>query len=45
MIDAKGAPDKAAYIGHQLETQQREVARPWVPELRISAHVREILGC
>ncbi|WP_024506095.1 Xaa-Pro peptidase family protein [Bradyrhizobium sp. ARR65] len=38
VIYAKGAPDKAAYVGHRLETHQREVARPWVPELRTTAH-------
>ena len=38
VIYAKGAPDKAGYIGHRLETHQREVARPWVPELRTSGH-------
>ena len=38
VIYAKGTPGKAAYIGHRLETHQREVARPWVPELRTSAH-------
>ena len=38
MIYAKGAPDKAGYVGHRLETHQREVVRPWVPELRTSAH-------
>ena len=38
VIYAKGAPDKAGYIGHRLETHQREVARPWVSELRTSGH-------
>jgi len=38
VIYAKGAPDKAGYVGHRLETHQREVARPWVPELRTSGH-------
>jgi Xaa-Pro aminopeptidase len=38
MIYAKGAPDKCGYVGHRLETHQREVARPWVPELRTSGH-------
>jgi Xaa-Pro aminopeptidase len=38
VIYAKGAPDKTAYIGHWLEAHQREVARPWVPELRTTAH-------
>jgi Xaa-Pro aminopeptidase len=38
VVYAKGAPDKAGYVGHRLETHQREVARPWVPELRTSGH-------
>jgi Xaa-Pro aminopeptidase len=38
VIYAKGAPAKTAYIGHRLETHQREIARPWVPELRTAAH-------
>jgi Xaa-Pro aminopeptidase len=38
VIYAKGAPDRAGYVGHRLETHQREVARPWVPELRTSGH-------
>ena len=38
VIYAKGAPDKAGYIGHRLETHQREVTRPWVSELRTSGH-------
>ena len=38
VIYAKGAPDKAGYVGHRLETHQREVERPWVPELRTSGH-------
>jgi Xaa-Pro aminopeptidase len=38
VIYPKGAPEKAAYIGHRLETHQREVVRPWVPELRTSGH-------
>jgi Xaa-Pro aminopeptidase len=37
VIYPKGAPDKAAYIGHRLETHQREVVQPWVGELRTSA--------
>jgi Xaa-Pro aminopeptidase len=38
VVYAKGAPDKAGYVGHRLETHQREVARPWVPELQTSGH-------
>jgi Xaa-Pro aminopeptidase len=38
VIYAKGAPDKAGYVGHRLETHQREVVRPWVPELRTLSH-------
>jgi Xaa-Pro aminopeptidase len=38
VIYAKGAPDRAGYVGHRLETHQREVVRPWVPELRTSSH-------
>jgi Xaa-Pro aminopeptidase len=38
VIYPKGAPDKAGYVGHRLETHQREVARPWVGELRTSGH-------
>ena len=34
VVYAKGAPDKAGYVGHLIETHQREVERPWVPELR-----------
>jgi Xaa-Pro aminopeptidase len=28
----KGAPDKAAYVGHRLETHQKEVNPFWTPE-------------
>ena len=34
VIYPKGAPDKAAYIGHRLETDQRAVAPLWVPQVR-----------
>ena len=34
VIYPKGAPDKAAYIGHRLETHQRTVAPLWVPQVR-----------
>ena len=33
VIYPKGAPDKAAYIGHRLETHQRAVAPLWVPQV------------
>ncbi len=32
LVYAKGAPEKAAYIGHRLEKFQREVAPMWTPE-------------
>ena len=34
VIYPKGAPDKAVYIGHRLETHQRAVAPLWVPQAR-----------
>ncbi|MEH2517688.1 Xaa-Pro aminopeptidase [Bradyrhizobium sp. AZCC 1610] len=34
VIYPKGAPDKAAYVGHRLETHQRAVAPLWVPQVR-----------
>jgi Xaa-Pro aminopeptidase len=33
VIYPRGMPDKAAYIGHRLETHQRAVAPPWVPQV------------
>src|SRR5260370_17038223 len=33
----KGAPDKAAFIGHWLETHQRAVAPLWIPEVKTTA--------
>ena len=38
MVYAKGAPDKASYVGHGLETHQRELVRPWVPQFKTSGH-------
>src|SRR3954466_3561733 len=38
LIYPKGAPDKAGYIGHRLETHQRAVAPPWVPQVRTEAN-------
>jgi len=32
VVYPKGAPDKAAFIGHRLETHQKEVAPLWTPE-------------
>ena len=34
LVYPKGAPEKAVYIGHRLETHQRAVAPPWVPQVR-----------
>jgi Xaa-Pro aminopeptidase len=31
LVYPKGAPDKAAYFGHRLETHQKEVAPFWTP--------------
>jgi Xaa-Pro aminopeptidase len=33
----KGAPDKAAFIGHRLEAHQRAVAPPWVARVKPDA--------
>ena len=37
LIYPKGAPDKAAYIGHRLEKFQQEVRPLWVPEVQTSS--------
>src|SRR5205085_865608 len=37
MVYPKGAPDKAAFIGHRLETHQRAVAPLWIPEVKTTA--------
>ena len=37
LVYAKGAPDKAAYIGHRLESHQKEVAPFWTPEALTSS--------
>ena len=37
VVYAKGAPEKAAYIGHRLETHQREVAPLWIPEVKTAS--------
>src|SRR5437016_4670352 len=56
VVYLKGAPDKAAFIGHRLENFQREVKPFWTPETQTSSsgsvdamkkaidHVRR-LGC
>jgi Xaa-Pro aminopeptidase len=36
VVYAKGAPAKAAYFGHRLETAQREVTPFWTPEAQTS---------
>ncbi|MET4514430.1 M24 family metallopeptidase [Bradyrhizobium sp. 215_C5_N1_1] len=38
LIYPKGVPDKAVYIGHRLETHQRAVAPPWVPQVRTESN-------
>jgi Xaa-Pro aminopeptidase len=37
MVYPKGAPDKAAFVGHRLETHQRDVAPLWTPEVKTTA--------
>jgi Xaa-Pro aminopeptidase len=37
VVYAKGAPEKAAYIGHRLEDHQREVQPFWTPEARTTS--------
>ncbi len=37
VVYAKGAPEKAAYVGHRLETHQREVAPLWIPEVKTTS--------
>ncbi len=37
VIYPKGAPDKAAFIGHRLENHQREVKPFWTPQTQTSA--------
>lgn len=37
VVYAKGAPEKAAYIGHRLETHQREVAPLWIPDVKTTS--------
>jgi Xaa-Pro aminopeptidase len=37
LVYPKGAPEKAAYIGHRLEKFQREVAPMWTPETQTNS--------
>src|SRR6516225_3979454 len=37
VIYPKGAPDKAAFIGHRLESYQHEVKQFWTPEVQTQA--------
>ncbi|MCP3466552.1 Xaa-Pro peptidase family protein [Bradyrhizobium sp. CCGUVB23] len=34
----KGEPGKAIYVGHRLETHQRAVAAPWVPQVKTESN-------
>ena len=38
VIYAKGAPDKAGYVAHRMETYQRQLEQPWLKEVRISGY-------
>jgi Xaa-Pro aminopeptidase len=38
VIYAKGAPDKAGYVAHRMETYQRQLEQPWVEDVRISGN-------
>ena len=38
VVYPKGAPDKAAYIGHRLETHQHEVKPFWTPEVQTTSN-------
>jgi Xaa-Pro aminopeptidase len=38
MIYPKGAPEKAAYVGHRIEGWQREVTPIWTPETTTSSN-------
>jgi Xaa-Pro aminopeptidase len=37
VVYGKGAPDKAAFIGHRLEAHQRAVAPVWTPEVQANS--------
>ncbi|MBR0778069.1 aminopeptidase P family protein [Bradyrhizobium diazoefficiens] len=34
LVYPRGAPEKAVYVGHRLESHQRAVAPPWVAQVR-----------
>lgn len=38
LVYPRGAPEKSVYIGHRLETYQRAVAPPWVPQVRTESN-------
>src|SRR6478736_3080054 len=38
LVYPKGAPEKAVYVGHRLETHQRAVAPPWVAQVRTDSN-------
>ncbi|WP_027550962.1 Xaa-Pro peptidase family protein [Bradyrhizobium sp. Cp5.3] len=38
LVYPKGAPEKAVYVGHRLETHQRAVAPPWVAQVRTESN-------
>ncbi|MGY4624524.1 Xaa-Pro aminopeptidase [Bradyrhizobium sp. USDA 4486] len=38
LVYPKGAPQKSVYVGHRLETHQRAVAPPWVPQVRTESN-------
>lgn len=38
LVYPKGAPEKAVYVGHRLETHQRAVAPPWVAQVRTGSN-------
>lgn len=38
LVYPKGAPEKSVFVGHRLETHQRTVAPPWVPQVRTESN-------
>ena len=38
LVYPKGAPEKAVYFGHRLETHQRAVAPPWVAQVQTESN-------
>ena len=38
VVYPKGAPEKAAYVGHRLETHQRAVDPLWMPQVRTDSN-------